>query len=135
MERIAKPEWGNIGTGPYGKIKLSDVKDKFKEYNFIIQSNSFTVDTTKFYGCGYSDQPLSGINIQPTGIQTMLNTVHTGLVMYNLKPGKQEGNEEDITEMIIIPEVDHSNIPLNYEITIKSKRNFLENQKISQFNK
>lgn len=130
---------GNIGTGIKAKgfegmITLEDVKNNFTKYNFLIRLHDMTIDTTRFFGCAYSNNNLlSGSNLVPTQVKTMLDNGNIqGLVLYNLQPGiNQEANEENVRECIIIPEIDKSQAILNYRIQVKSKRNFLLNQKES----
>ena len=132
MARGANATTGNIGTGENGKIELKDVYDNFKKYNFIINLQGRTIDTTDFFGCGHASNSLFDTsNVQPAGVQTILRDIKKGLVLYNIKPGGSEGNANDITEIVVLPEILDKGNGIDYSIQVKSKRNFLLNQKHS----
>ena len=125
---------GNIGTGENGKITIKDVYNNFKKYNFIIKTEDMTIDTSRFDGIAWIPN-LTGFTTTPATIGVALQS-SKAIILYEVsdaiknktKGDGQERDIDDIKEIIIVPELLKSQKVRNIDITVKSKREFLNNQ-------
>ena len=104
------------------KLTLEDVKNNFKEYNFIISLNGVMIDTTNYVQAHHAKTEIVGA--YPSGKKGWLVLANNDTD--NLSNASGEDGIKDIgkgeARIIIFEECVE-------EIKVKSKRNFLFNQK------
>ena len=95
------------------KLTLSDVRDNFKEYNFIISLKGMTIDTTEYVQAFHQTTQLVGIS-QATDGHLCLSDNERDL---SREPVAQDENCVVLFDKSV------------EDIKVKSRRNFLLNQK------
>lgn len=128
-------------TLPKGKkLKISDVHDNFKDYNFLIFTNMGTVDTSEYDVCIKKQEAVMGspattqkyqfIKKRPVTAKATTTGFHT--TDMDNKPETSVAIDAIITlyDDILVPGEKQPNVGLSMieKILVKSKRNFLGNQ-------
>lgn len=127
-------------TLPKGKkLKISDVHDNFKDYNFLIFTNMGTVDTSEYDVCIKKQEAVMGSPATTQKYQFIKKRPVTAKATTTGFDGRDMDNKSETSVAIdaIITLYDdilssdgtpHVGLSMIEKILVKSKRNFLGNQ-------
>lgn len=107
-------------------LTLQDVKENFSDYNFIIFTNNGVIDTSNYTKVASEDtKTVSGITNSADYLLHLYNAEKTYPVTIGTSHATKTNCHKNIPEFKLVSILSSS----VQRITIKSKRNFLGNQK------